>query len=335
MQQPEPGDLILNLARGYFAPRCLHVVAECGIADRIADGPRPLDALAQETGTDPDALARILDLLATMGVFARRGNGYEHTPASRLLRSDHPRSLRSFVRMMGSDIFWSAFGALAQALQTGAPSVTRVFPEGFFAYLRATPELGKLFDEAMTGKTRADTANIMASYDFSRFRVVADIGGGRGHLLQAVLEASPEAQGVLFDLPHVVAGSESLASTRLTFQSGDFFKDPVPPADAYLVSTVIHDWPDEQAIAILRNVRGAILGGGKLLLFEHVVPEGPHAHRARELDIAMLAVLGGRERTKDEYERLLTGAGFRLTRVVQTPGPVSILEAEPAGSGAT
>jgi hypothetical protein len=325
-----PGDLVADLARAYLAPRCLHVVAEIGVADHLADVPRPLHALAEATAVNPDALGRILDLLATQGVFARSGSGYEHTPASRLLLSDHPQSLRSFVRMMGSDVFWSGLGDLAHSLETGAPAVTQVSPEGLFAYLRATPEMGKVFDEAMTGKSRLDIAGIIAAYDFSRLGTVADVGGGRGHLLQAVLEAAPRANGILFDLPQVVANSKSLGSPRMSLQAGDFFKDPLPLADAYLLCNVVHDWSDDQATAILLNVRRAVPKGGRLLVIENILPEGPEAHRARQLDIIMLAMTGGRERTNDEYERLLAAAGFQVSRVVRTQTPISIIEAVPA-----
>jgi hypothetical protein len=329
MPQTGSGDLVLDLARGYFAPRCLHVVAEIGVADHLGEAPLPAEELARRTATDPDALARMLDLLVSQGVFARNGSGYAHTPASELLRSDHPKSLRSFVRLMGSDILWSTFGAVAHSLRTGAPSVTHVFAEGLFAYLRATPEMGKVFDEAMTGKSHADIAAIIPAYDFSGFGVVADIGGGRGHLLRAVLEASPRARGILFDLPQVVANAEGLASERLSLQSGDFRKDPLPRADAYLLSNVLHDWPDEQAVAILLNVRRAIPDTGKLLVFENTIPEDPLAYRVRQLDVLMLAMFAGRERTKAEYGRLLQLAGFRLARSIDTPRPMSILEALP------
>jgi hypothetical protein len=329
MQQTEAFDLILQLTRGYLAPRCLHVVAELGIADHIGESARSLIELAEATATNPDALARTLGLLATQGVFAATGNGYEHTAASRLLRSDHPDSMRSFVRVYGSDICWSTLGALEHSLRAGAPALLKVFPDGLFAYLRANPEVGRLFDEAMTGKSRADIAAIIQCYDFSGFMTVADIGGGRGHLLQAVLDVNQLAQGILFDLPQVVANSGAIPTTRLSLQHGDFFKGPLPRADAYLLSNVVHDWADEQATAILLNVRRAIPDAGKLLVFENVIPEGSEAYRARALDILMLALTGGRERTRSEYERLLYGADFRVTQVIQTASAMSIVEAEP------
>ena len=230
MESTSPSDLIINLARGYFAPRCLYLIAELGVADHIGDAPCPLNELAEKTATDPNSFARVLDLLETIGVFERNGDGYQHTAASRLLRSDNPNSLRSFVRMIGSEMCWSCFGSLMHSVQSGAPTLT----QGLFGYLRANPEMGKVFDEAMTGKSRQEIAALVSAYDFSGFDVIADVGGGQGHLLQAVLTVAPKARGILFDLPQVV--DQEIASARLSIQSGDFFKDQIPQADVYLVS---------------------------------------------------------------------------------------------------
>ena len=321
MELTSPSDLIINLARGYFAPRCLYLIAELGVADHIGDAPCPLNELAEKTATDPNSFARVLDLLETIGVFERNGDGYQHTAASRLLRSDNPNSLRSFVRMIGSEMCWSCFGSLMHSVQSGAPTLT----QGLFGYLSANPEMGKVFDEAMTGKSRQEIAALVSAYDFSGFDVIADVGGGQGHLLQAVLTVAPKARGILFDLPQVV--DQEIASARLSIQSGDFFKDQIPQADVYLVSRVVHDWPDEQATAIFSNIRRAMSATGKLLVIENVIFEGPHARRTRELDILMLAVSGGRERTRAQYEELLSAAGLRISRIVPTGDSISIIEA--------
>jgi hypothetical protein len=329
MQQAAPSDLVMQLCCGFWASRCLHVAAELGLADHIDDVPIEVTELATRTGSDPDALARTLRLLATHGIFAANGAGYEHTDASRLLRSNHPRSMRPYVRMIGADFGWSAFGSLDYAVRTGTPAMNKVFSGGLFAYLGAHPEVGRVFNDAMRAKSHADIAAIIPSYDFSNFGVVADIGGGRGHLLKAVIDANPATRGILFDLPLVVADAAPIASERLSLQGGDFFKDALPRADAYLLSTVIHDWADTEAGLVLSAIRRVIPSTGKLLLFEYVMPEGPGFHRAKALDINMLVLTGGRERTENEYARLLASAGFRLTRTIQTSGPISIVEAEP------
>jgi hypothetical protein len=329
MQKIAPNDIVMQLCCGFWASRCLHVAAELGLADHIDETPRAVAELAVRTASDPDALARILRLLAMHGLFAASDAGYEHTEASQLLRSDHPRSMRPYVRMIGADFGWSAFGFLEHTVRTGAPSMEKVFPGGLFAYLGQHPDMGRVFNDAMAAKSHADIAAIIPSYDFSNFGTVADIGGGRGHLLKAVIDSNPGVRGILFDLPLVVTNAASIASDRLILQGGDFFKDALPRADAYLLSTVLHDWSDTEAGAILSAVRRVIPSTGKLLLFEFVMPEGPGFHRAKALDINMLVLTGGRERTESEYARLLATAGFRLARAIQTPGPISILEAEP------
>jgi hypothetical protein len=235
-------------------------------------------------------------------------------------------SMRAFARMIGLPVIWSSFAGLDSSVRTGAPAVEKTEPEGFWAYLQAHPGEARIFDQAMTAKARADIAAVLAAYDFRAFRTVADIGGGRGHLLQAVLDAVPTTHGVLFDLPDVV-GALDVRSERLTPQAGDFFVDPLPPADAYVLMEVLHDWADVEAAAILGSVRRAAHPGSVVLIVESVVPEDhddPHVHT---LDLIMLAVTGGRERTAAEHDRLLHGAGFRLSAVVDTAGPLRIVEA--------
>ena len=182
----------------------------------------------------------------------------------------------------------------------------------------------------MAAKAHGQVAGVMAAYDFSGFGVVGDIGGGRGHLLEAVLESAPAARGVLFDLPHVVADAAGVASERLSLQGGDFFKDPLPVCDAYLVMEVIHDWGDQHAVAILEAVRRAAPSHARLLLIEQIVPEDPGPHWSKSLDVHMLALLGGKQRTCREYEALFDRSGFAFEREIDTGADVSILEAVPA-----
>jgi hypothetical protein len=327
MSDTNPMQTVLQLATGYWVPRCLHAIAELGVADVLGDAPQTAQALASALQLDPLALARVLRALAACGVFAEVDGQFAHTPASRLLRSDDPQSQRSLVRMMGMPVHWAAFGELAYAIRSGDAAVSRLVPDGIFGYLAAHPAEGRLFDEAMTGKAHGQIASVLASYDFSQFQLIADIGGGRGHLLQRVLEAAPQARGVLCDLPHVVGALESQSSARLTLQAVDFFKDPLPACDAYLLMSVIHDWGDADAIRILQAVRRAAPANARLLLLELLVPETPGPHFAKFLDIEMLVMThGGRERTRADYERLYLASGFRLERVIPTPGPTTIIE---------
>src|SRR5690606_3111207 len=201
-EPPSPPQIVADLAHGHIAARCLHVIADFGVADALGDEPASAAELAERTGLDADALHRMLRLLATYGVFAHEDGGYVHTPASRLLRSDHPESLRAFARMHGLEPMWGGFTGLAHAARTGAPA--RGWP-AMLEHLRRHPDEGAVFNEAMVGKSRRVLPAIIEAYDFSRSARIVDVGGGHGHLLRAILERAPHVTGILFDLPQVVA----------------------------------------------------------------------------------------------------------------------------------
>lgn len=327
LNRPNPSESLMMLATGYWAPRCLHVVAELGVADRLGDSPESAEVLARAVGAHPQALARVLRALAAVGIFDEVDGRFRHSAISRLLRSDHPQSQRSFVRMMGMPVHWAAYGQLEHAVRTGEAAMQQIAPGGTFGYFATHPEESRLFDEAMTAKSQQAIGAILRAYDFSGFPLIADIGGGRGHLIQAVLAATPTAKGVLCDLPHVISPLESLRSERLSLQAVDFFRDPLPACDAYLLMSVIHDWGDAEALAILQAVRRAAPAHAKLLLFELTIPPTPGPHPAKMLDIEMLTMTrGGRERTRAEFARLYEGAGFRLEKVIATAAATLILQ---------
>jgi hypothetical protein len=327
VSEPQPHETVWALSTAGFAARCLHVVSDLGVADRIGDEPVPVGELARSCRVDPSALDRVLRLLSTHGVFDRRDDGYGHTPVSRLLREDHPQSMRAFARMMGLDGIWGSLHQLRYAVETGRPGMEKLEPAGAWAYMQARPEEAEIFARAMTAKAGADIAAVLTTYDFTPFHRIADIAGGRGHLLRAVLEAAPKAEGVLFDLPVVIDGLAVDDEPRLTAQAGDFFVDALPAADAYLLMDVLHDWPDEQCAAILAAIRRAAPAGAVLLVIEDVIPEERVDVRPSTLDIIMLTVAGGRERTAGELGGLLARAGFRLDTVLDTPGPRRIVQA--------
>lgn len=326
---PTPHEVVMQMSAAWLLSRCLHVAADLVVADALEETPRTAAALAQATGAHPQALERTLRLLSAHGVFATREGMVSHTPASRLLRADHPQSLRSLVRMFGLPFNQGAYGFLDHSLRTGRPAVEKVAPAGMFTYLADRPEEARIFGEAMTAKAHGHVASILGAYDFSGFHVIGDIGGGHGHLLRAVLERTPAARGVLFDLPNVLGEVADLASERLALQPGDFFRDPLPACDAYLLMEVIHDWGDEEATAILEAVRAAAPAHARLLVIEQLVPEEPGPHWAKTLDVLMLAVTGGLQRTGREYEALLTSSGFRLERLIDTAGGIAIVEGVP------
>jgi hypothetical protein len=320
-------DLVWQIATGHFLPRCLHVVAESGVADQLGDEPMSAAALAGAAGLDAEALDRMLRLLATAGIFEARGERWAHSDLSRLIRSDHPQSMRPHVRMLGGRLFWFALGELGHAASTGRPVAEKFIPGGIWEYFREHPEAARQFDLAMTARASEETDALLLAFDFTHYGVIADIGGGRGHILSAVLVSAPNAKGILFDLPEVVAGLPS--QPRTSFQGGDFFKGPLPQADAYIVGNVLHNWADREAEAILRAVRHAAPPQAELLVLESIMPEGPGPHRTKVLDVMMMTFTGGRERTRLGYETLLKAGGFRLDRVVPTACPTSIIVGVP------
>lgn len=321
-----PHEIVWALTNAVVASRSLHVVAEIGVADQISDEPVSIKELASACNVDVDALDRILRLLAAHGVFEAKGESYGHTESSRLLRTDHPMSMRAFSRMMGLPVFFASFGELEHSLRTGSPSIELAAPQGLWPYLQDHPVEREVFGQAMTAKAAGDTEAVISAYDFSAFNKIADIGGGRGHLLCAVLDKAVTAEGILLDLPEVI-DTLDLQHDRMSTHPGDFFVDPLPGADAYVLMDIIHDWPNAEAAAILSAIRRAADPGAKALIIETIIPEGDIDPAVQTLDIIMLCVTGGRERTAKQLGELLDSAGFRLNNVIQTSGALRIAEA--------
>ena len=319
-----PPQTILELANGYVASRALQVLAEVGVADAV-DGSRSVEEIAADTGVDADALNRLLRLLESHGIFRSRDGRWEHTDASRLLRSDHPRSMRAFARMVGMPFGWEPFTNLERNLRTGEPEIYRMNPDGLFGYLNAHPDQLKIFQASMVSKAQQDIQAVLQAYDFSKFRRVVDVGGGQGHLLKAIVSAHPDVAGVLFELPEVATSIPPTEGIEII--SGDFFVDRLPTADAYILMDIIHDWTDDKAIEILKAVEQAShWSEATVLAIQSVLPEGPEPHYSKTLDILMLTITGGRERTVSEYRSLFDAAGLKMDRVVPTQTPFSIIE---------
>jgi hypothetical protein len=320
---PPPFVKLWQIATGYLLPRCLHVVAELGVADHLGEEPATAEALARATSANEGSLHRMLRLLAIVGVFEECGGLWAHTDLSRLMRSDHPQSMRAFIRMMGGRMWWAAAGELEHAAHTGRAAAEKLAAGGMWSYFRDHPDEARIFDAAMTARSHAESAMLVSAFDFTRYNIIADVGGGPGQILTAVLAATPNAKSILFDRPPVVAGV--VPAPRMSIQGGDFFKDTLPTADAYILSRVLHDWTVEDAGAILRSVRRCAPKHAELLVLESILPEGSEPHHAKVLDIMMLAFTGGRERTRGEYQALFDAGGFRLDRIVPTAGIVSVI----------
>lgn len=322
----QPHEKLWTLATASVVSRSLQVAAELGVADHMGDAPVAVKELASACDADPGALSRLLLLLSAHGVFEPKEEGFAHTDVSRLLCSEHPMSMRAFARMMGMASFRDSFSQLEHSVRTGRPAFDLVDSDGLFDHLQRHPEEARIFAASMTAKAAADIGAVLDAYDFSRFATIADIGGGRGHLLRAVLDAVPDANGILFDLPSVV-DSVDIDTPRLTVHAGDFFADPLPAADAYILMEVIHDWDDPQAAAILSAVRQAASPGATVLIIEAVVDDRHVDPVVHTLDVIMLVITGGRERTPAQLRQLLDSAGLQLRAVHDTRGALRVVEA--------
>jgi hypothetical protein len=319
---------LVSMTNAVAASRALHVVAELGAADAIGcDDEVPIATVAERAGCNADALHRVLRLLEVHGVFRSDGGCWSHTPSSELLRSDHPTSVRAYARMIGQPSSWDALTELATCVRTGQPAPFLTAAGGSFGYLERHPDELRVFDAAMTAKAHADIAAILATIDFGPYATVADIGGGRGHLLRAITAAHPAIQGILFDLPHVLAPLQPELGGAVTLHAGDFFADPLPAADLSLLMHVIHDWDDADAARILAAVARRAAPASTLMILEWILPDRPIDDTAHVLDVMMLAVTGGRERTAAEYTALLATAGYVVRGIRPIEGPMAVIEA--------
>jgi len=332
MEALPPPARMNQMLTGYWISQALYVAAKLGLADLLTAGPRSASDLAQATKTHAPSLYRLLRALASLGVFSEDGNGsFSMTPLAECLRSDVPGS----QRFMTGEEHYQAWGELLYSVRTGNTAFDRLFGMPVFEFLARNPEQATIFDAAMVGVHGWETAAMLDAYDFSGIGTLADIGGGNGSLLTAVLKQYPALRGILFDLPGVTERARAdLQGAGLAdccrVVGGNFFEEVPSGADAYLMRHIIHDWDDEKATRILRNVHQAMGKEGRLLLVEGVIPPGNDPYFGKLLDLTMLVIPGGKERTDEEYRKLYEAAGFRLTRIVPTRGEVSVIEGKKA-----
>jgi hypothetical protein len=333
MVPPEAG--LLELASGFMATHAIYAAARLGIADVLVTGPRSATEIAADVGSDPDATYRLLRACATFGVFVEDSDGrFGLTPLADCLRSGTPDSMLPVILMLGDPHYQQPWGYLADTVETGRPGAEAAFGISMWDYLDQQPEFAATFNDAMTRLTALDWPTIEAAYDFTRFPTIADLGGGHGHLLALMLGAAPAAKGVLLERETVVADAERQLRqagvlSRCRIETGSFFDTAPSDADLYVLRRVIHDFDDEQAVAILSNVRRHMPGGATLLLQESVVPPGNTPHFAKALDLDMMIFVGGRERTERQFDALLDRAGLHVTRVIPTISTISLIEAVP------
>jgi hypothetical protein len=332
---PPPVAMIELILAGWTS-QAIEAAAELGIADALADGPLTADDLAARIGADADAVGRLLRALVSRGVFRRHSDStYGLNRLADTLRSDAPTSMAGAALFYGSAQHREHWSSLTEAVRSGKATIPILRGKGIFEYLDDEPELAKLFNDAMTSISGLAESAVVAAFDFDACPVVVDVGGGHGRLLAAILTAAPSARGVLYELPEVAAGAPELMTTlgvaeRVCIETGSFFESIPRGGSVYVLKHVIHDWPDDEAVRILGNLRAASDANTTVLLVETVIPEDDREFIGKWADLEMLLGADGRERTAAEYRALLGRSGFEMTRVVPTASPFSLVMAKPA-----
>jgi hypothetical protein len=321
------------MTNAYQISQAIHVAATLGVADLLTDGPRSIEELASATNSHAMSLYRLLRTLASVGIFVEADGRFGLTPIAEYLRSDVPGSARAWAIMIGRPYAWSTWSSLRESVATGAPAFPALHVMSAWEYRATHPEEGAIFDAAMNSLATPAASAVVASYDFSAFGVLADIGGGQGELLAGILRANPTVRGILLDQPHVVAGAAAVleragVADRCEVRGGNFFESVPSGADAYLLKSVLHDWDDAPATDILRQCRAAMTNSARLLLVEYLVRPGNEPDPLKLRDLMMMVMVGGRERTVDDFRHLCAEAGFRLTETIPA-APYYIIEAVP------
>ena len=326
---PAPHEQILAITAGFWHSRALAVATELELADLLAAGPLHIDVLASRTKTYSPSLFRLLRALESLGIFSQISPMvFANTPSSECLRRNVPNTQWAWVRAqlsVGGGVYegWSGLGG---SIKTGETAFDQVLGCGFWEYYRRNPAAGEIFNDAMRLIGKHNSPEVAQAYDWSRFHVIADIGGGTGGLLVDILNAHPSCRGLLYDEPRVV--QQATSHERLEPLGGDFFQTVPAGADAYILRWIIHDWAEAEAVVLLGNVREAMKPGARLILLEELIPETPDIVPGKWIDVLMLAITGGRERTENEYRELLSAAHFELEEVVPTAGPLSLVIAQ-------
>lgn len=328
-----PSIAMFELISNAWAAQAITAAADLGIADALAKKPLSATELAEAVDAEADAVGRLMRALVGCGVFRQLRDGrYALNPIGATLRTDSEVSLRSAARFVGAPQHREHWSHLTTAIRTDRAVVAELRGKPIFEYLAEEKDYDEVFNEAMTSASTLAIGPVVAGYDFSRFATIVDVAGGHGRLLAAILKATPQARGILFDQPHVVADAPTLlkqhrVADRVRVAEGSFFEEITSGGDAYVLKHIVHDWSDDKALQILRNVRKAAGAGKHVLLVEQVLPEHDRDFVGNLLDLEVLVEFDGRERTAAGYAELLDRAGFRMTRVVDTASPYSVVEA--------
>jgi hypothetical protein len=326
---------LLQMITGFWISQAIYVAAKLGVADLLTDGPKSTDELAKSAGVSPRELFRLLRFLASVGVFAEVEDGYfETTPLSAGLQTGVPGSLRSLAIMYGEETY-RAWGDLLHSVKTSETAFNYTYKSGVFQYLAQHPESASVFNHAMTEFTVQESTAVMTAYDFSDLDRVVDVAGGQGLFIADLLKSNPNLKGVLFELPQVIKGAKGHIETaeltdRCEVIGGDFFESVPNGGNAYILKNILVNWDDERSVALLKNCHHAMVENGKLLVIEVSVISPKNVPSFGKLfDLHMLVMTGGRGRSEVEFRALFAAAGFKLTNIIPTESPVSIIEGVP------
>ncbi|ULR51527.1 acetylserotonin O-methyltransferase [Streptomyces deccanensis] len=324
---------VLNLATASWMSAAVSAAADLGVADHLGSGPRTVTELAAAIGAHEPTLYRLLRACADFDLFREHeGRVFESTELGDALRTDSPNSMRNFARWVSTPADRWTWSGLAETVRTGTPAFAKIHGTEIWDHFNAHDETGTVFDDAMTELSRQVIAEVVTTYDFTPFATIADIGGGHGTLLTEILKAAPGTRGVLFDRPEVIEGAGEVFDAsgvrdRVELVSGDFFEAVPSGADALVLSNIIHDWDDEQSVRILTHCERALAPGGRVLLVEATLPDGTEpAPLVKLVDLDMLVLSGGSQRTAAEFDGLFQRSGLKLARVV-SGGLCSVVEA--------
>lgn len=330
------GQALVQMLTGAWTTQLVAAVARLGIPDRLATAqPQSSEQIARAVGADIGALSRVMRALASIGVFADVGSGfYSLTSVGERLRSDHPESMRDFFLAETDDVHRRSWSALVDAIRTGLPQPAAVFGTTVFDYYARHGEEGQQFGRAMENISAMSAHGVLANYDFGSARLIIDVGGGNGSFVRAIVQQHRQPTGVVVDLPYME--SQAVASiehdrlgNRCRFEAHDIFESVPAGGDIYLLRFILHDWNDDESVRILKTLRTAMAPAGRVLIVEMLVPDTNEPGFVQLMDINMLVMTGGRERTATEYGALCAAAGLRLVRTIATGTPFVVLEAEP------
>jgi len=329
-----PSEQMVQMVGSYWLSQSLGAVARLGIPDRIAAQPRTSEEIAKAAGIDPDATRRVMRALASVGVFRQlEDSRFALTPLGETLRSNVPGSVRDFAVMLTDAPHWQSWGRFLETLKSGRSILKTVLGMELWEWYSHHPEDADAFSLAMGNLARMVAAELTKVVDFSEVQTVADVGGAHGVLLAAILQQHPHTRGILFDLPHVIEAAKGVIeaqglSDRCVLSAGDFFREIPSGADVHVLKQILHDWDDERATLILDNCRRALRPNGRVLLVEMVLPPDEAPSPAHFIDLSMLVLLGGRERSASEFAALFEKSGFKPPRFISTDSPFELIEAE-------